>query len=962
MYRLLASPQLALTYLLLVLVLSFAGRSSADAQGLPSGFVRSQIAQVTAATRMAFAPDGRIFVAELGGRLRVIKNGGLLATPFVTLSVAGGGGERGLAGIALDPNFATNHYVYLYYTAPTPTIHSRLSRFTANGDVAVPGSEHIILELDTQTANIHNGGALKFFHDGTLFISTGENTTTSNSQDLSNLLGKILRIDVRSDDFPSDPNRNYSIPSDNPFRTTAGARPEIWAYGLRNPWSMAIQRGTNRIFVNDVGSHLFEEINEGHAGCNYGWPLSEGYTNNHDFCSPFFAYNRNTGFPIGCAIVGGAFYNPPVQKFPGQYVGKYFFADYCNWWIDVLDTTTRTASAFATGLGNLSDIDVGPDGNLYYLQIDLTTGTSTLNRISYTGNLGPQINTQPADQLAPYGYRAAFTVGADGELPLSYQWQRNGVAILGATSSTYSTPAVTLNDNGATYRCVITNPFGSATSRAAVLTVTTKQPPVCTISSPPPNTYYEAGDTITFVGSAVDGHDIITHDPQDGVLGPNAFTWQILFEHHSLTNPEHHTHPFFPPTSGIASGTVTLNFAEPDPDVWYRIFFTARDSYGLSTTIFRDIFPRHVQLRVTTSPLQFPVKVDGSPQSSPYDFWSVVHLIRNIGVDTPHFVNGLTYDFASWSDHGARFHNIFAPGTAIDYVANFWKRPGYGSISANPNPIQVNDGSGEGATTLLWSSGQTNQVEVRMGAPEGELIARSGAGSFSQLTGKSIRDGTKIFLQDVSNNQPLTSTYTLDAATLHVTTAPKGSITANPDPFVADSRGVGQTSLAWTSYGTSAVEIHVNAPDGNRFTGSGPGSFSAATGHWLRDGMTFFLQDVSNGRPLTSANTLAQVTVKGLISTRPTGSISANPNPFTPDVRGLGQTTLTWTSAITNKVEVHVNAPDGNRLATSGPGSFSVTTGQWVRNGMTFYLQDVSNGQPLTSANTLATVMMTASP
>ena len=117
--------------------------------------------------------------------------------------------------------------------------------------------------------------------------------------------------------------------------------------------------------------------------------------------------------------------------------------------------------------------------------------------------------------------------------------------------------------------------------------------------------------------------------------------------------------------------------------------------------------------------------------------------------------------------------------------------------------------------------------------------------------------------------------------------------------------------------------------------------------------MTFFLQDVSNGRPLTSANTLAQVTVKGLISTRPTGSISANPNPFTPDVRGLGQTTLTWTSAITNKVEVHVNAPDGNRLATSGPGSFSVTTGQWVRNGMTFYLQDVSNGQPLTSANTL---------
>jgi glucose/arabinose dehydrogenase len=961
MYRLLSSIPLASRCLLLLIAFSFARPTLADAQGLPSGFVRSQIAELNAATRMAFAPDGRIFVTELGGRLRVIKNGALLVTPFVTINVAGGGGERGLAGVVLDPNFATNHYVYVYYTAPTPTIHSRVSRFTANGDVAVLGSEHIILELDTQTATIHNGGALKFWHDGTLFISSGENTTSSNAQDLRKLLGKLLRIDVRSDGFPDDPHRNYSIPNDNPFRTVAGARPEIWAYGLRNPWSVAIQRGTNRIFINDVGSHVFEEINEGHAGCNYGWPLTEGYTNNPDFCSPIFTYNRNTGFPIGCAIIGGAFYNPPVQKFPGQYVGKYFFADYCNWWIDVLDTTTRTASAFATGLGNLSDLEVGLDGNLYYLQIDLTTGTSTLNRISYTGNLAPQINTQPADQLAPVGYPATFTVLADGETPLAYQWQRNGVTVQGATSSIYTTPAARLNDNGATYRCIITNAFGTATSRAASLSVTTKQPPVPRINSPVPNTYYEAGDTLSFAGSAVDGHDIVTGDPQDGVLGPTAFTWQILAEHHSLTNPEHHSHPFFPPTSGIASGTVTLNFVEFDPDVWYRIFFTARDSYGLSTTIFRDIFPRHVQLKVTTNPLRFPVKVDGSPQTAPYDFWSVVNLLRNIGVDTPQVVNGLTYDFVSWSDNGARFHNISAPRTATGYIANFWKRPGYGSITANPNPIRVNDGSGQGATELFWSSGQTTEVEVRLGAPGGQLIARSGPGSFSQMTNKSIRDGTKIFLQDVSNNQPLTRTYTLDTVTLHLTTAPRGSITANPNPFVADSGGVGQTTLAWTSYGTTAVEIHVNAPDGNRFTGSGPGSFAASTGRWVRDGMTFYLQDVSGRLPLTSANTLATVAM-GSVSRTPSGSISANPNPFHPNPQGVGQTTLTWTSAGTTRVEVHVNAPNGNRLADGGPGTFSISSGQWVRDGMTFYLQNVSGGLPLTSANTLATVTMIASP
>ncbi len=364
---------------------------------------------------------------------------------------------------------------------------------------------------------------------------------------------------------------------------------------------------------------------------------------------------------------------------------------------------------------------------------------------------------------------------------------------------------------------------------------------------------------------------------------------------------------------------------------------------------------------MTTSPGQLPVKVDGSPQRAPYDFWSVVNLMRNIGVDTPQVVNGLTYDFVSWSDQGARFHNISAPRTATSYVANFLKRPGYGSITANPNPIRVSDGSGEGATTVFWSSGQTNQVEVRLGAPGGQLIARSGAGSFSQLTNKSIRDGTKIFLQDVSNNQPLTRNYTLDAATLHLTTAPRGSITANPNPFVVDSDGVGQTTLAWTSYGTSALEIHVNAPDGSRFTGSGPGSFSATSGRWVRDGMTLYLQAVSGGLPLTAANTLATVTMSA-VSRTPSGSISANPNPFTPNPQGVGQTTLKWTSAGTNRVEVHVNAPNGNRLAESGPGTFSIRTGQWVRDGMTFYLQNVSNGLPLTSANTLARVTMTASP
>jgi hypothetical protein len=157
------------------------------------------------------------------------------------------------------------------------------------------------------------------------------------------------------------------------------------------------------------------------------------------------------------------------------------------------------------------------------------------------------------------------------------------------------------------------------------------------------------------------------------------------------------------------------------------------------------------------------------------------------------------------------------------------------------------------------------------------------------------------------------------------------------------------------------VEVHINAPNGSMFAGTGPGTFSSTTGQWVKDGMTFYLQNVSNGLPLTAANTLAKVTLTAIVTT-PQGSISANPNPFTASSSGTGQTTLTWTSAGTTRVEVHINAPNGSMFAGSGPGTFSSTTGQWVKDGMTFYLQNVSNGLPLTAANTLAKVIMTASP
>jgi len=347
-----------LTFIVLVFV---AGLLQLQGATLPSGFTEAQFGSNVGGTptAMEFAPDGRLFVCLQGGQVRVIKNGALLATPFLSLSVTSVG-ERGLLGVAFDPNFAANQFVYVYYTTSAAPIHNRISRFTANGDVAAAGSETVLADLDNlSTATNHNGGAIHFGPDGKLYAGVGENANSANSQTLANRLGKILRI-----------NSDGTIPTDNPFFNTAsGANRSIWALGLRNPYTFGFQPGTGRMFINDVGQDTWEEINDGIAGSNYGWPTCEGacMPANTNFRDPLFQYGHDTSSTTGCAIVGAAFYNPAVNQFPATYLGKYFFADLCSGWIRVFDPSTGSASAFATGISTPVDLHVGPDGCLYYL-------------------------------------------------------------------------------------------------------------------------------------------------------------------------------------------------------------------------------------------------------------------------------------------------------------------------------------------------------------------------------------------------------------------------------------------------------------------------------------------------------------------------------------------------------------------------------------------------------------------
>jgi putative heme-binding domain-containing protein len=332
------------------------GEGIAGAVTLPDGFAVEPIAVgLTGATAMEVTPDGRVFVCEQTGSLRVVKDGRLLEEPLLRVPVTSTW-ERGLIGVTVAPDFPRTPHVFVCYVAGKPYPHHIISRWTARGDRAEPGSEVVSFEGDDQTKlggfkpDGHQGGAIHFGGDGKLYVAIGEQTAASPSQDMGSLLGKMLRLNV-----------DGSIPPDNPFFTTAtGKYRSIWALGLRNPFTFAVQPKTGRIFINDVGGRA-EEINDGIAGSNYGWPTVEhGPTSDPRFRGPIHHY------PTAC-IAGGAF-TPSNLQWPSEYRGRYFFADFNHGVIRTIDPDSPDESRpFATGLTRPVDLRFAPDGSLLVL-------------------------------------------------------------------------------------------------------------------------------------------------------------------------------------------------------------------------------------------------------------------------------------------------------------------------------------------------------------------------------------------------------------------------------------------------------------------------------------------------------------------------------------------------------------------------------------------------------------------
>lgn len=584
-----------------------ASRAQSAIQFTEPGFSMETVAQLDPGhtVGLAFAPDGRIFIWQRSGAVRVYKNGSLVPGSFINL---GGrvntNGDRGLLGLALDPNFSSNGFVYLFYSSNeygsnfgnNPEARTaRLIRVRANPDnpdVFLPGSEKLILgkcegpgggpeciKLEKPT---HANDDIHFSADGKLFVSIGDSADFAladplafNSQSLDSYNGKLLRL-----------NPDGSAPTDNPFYDPAApnsVRSRVYSYGLRNPFRFTFHPATGEPYIGDVGWNDWEEVNRG-RGANFGWPCYEGDQKQplyqdvalpdgrkpcaelpeQDVTPPVYTYHHflDQAPDIGSSMTGGPFYT--ATQFPEKFRGNLFIGDFAARWISRIvlnaDGSYGQSVRFANEVGNVVDIKVGPDGALYYVDID----SGQVRRIVYDQrNPTAKASATPTTGSSPLTVQFSSAGSQDpAGSALRYHWDFGD----GSPASAEPNPThtyVSATPRAFVARLTVTNALDLTSAPSEVTITVGSSPPAAEITSPLDGTRVRAGDLITYTGVASDPDETIT---------PDKMSWQVLLHHND------HIHPQL--DSVGASGSFTVS--EHDAGLfYYEIILTVTDSTGL---------------------------------------------------------------------------------------------------------------------------------------------------------------------------------------------------------------------------------------------------------------------------------------------------------------------------------------------------------------------------------------------
>lgn len=687
------------TVLAAAMLLACLPASAGAAPTYPAGFEERTVASnLTGPTTAAWAPDGRLFVAEKAGKLKVVPAGGGAASTILDLSgQVNSYWDRGLLGLALDSNFASNRYVYLLYTrevAPmTPdgsgAMVSRLTRITVNPDNSVqnPAAPETILlgsyasgtcpapsnTLDCIPSEgaSHSIGTVRSAPDGTLWVGSGDASSFGavdplalGTYDERSFRGKILHVDRAGRGLARHPFCPTNANLDNTCT-------KLHAKGFRNPFRFTLRPGGG-LAVGDVGWNTREEVDligEG-GGNSYGWPCYEGTIRTPGYrdrseCATEYAKEGTSSAHLGPAhdyvhegsssVLAGPEYSG--DQYPNGYRGTLFFGDYSKGFVRRLeiDAQNRVTAVrdFALGWTGTA-LEAAPNGDLVYVSFGTgAAGTGSVKRIVYSpGNASPVAVASATPDFGQPPLRVQFDASGssdrDGDA-LTYQWDFGD-----GTTGTGVRPAHTYTAAGSyTARLTVSDGRG-LTGSETVTIVVGNEPPTPTIEAPVAGSLFRAGQTVNLRGSAT--------DPEDGPLPSSALSWHVVLIHID------HVHVVGDFTGAQAS---FLARDDHDADSYYEVTLTARDSRGQTASRTREVRPQTTDVSVTSSPPGAPITWAGSGATAPLQTRAAVGFRTTVSAADSFVRQGRLLRFDSWSDGGPRAHDITVPATPVAVEARY---------------------------------------------------------------------------------------------------------------------------------------------------------------------------------------------------------------------------------------------------------------------------------------------------